>query len=171
MGADGVVKMITDPTLPNIGGPAELDYEQVFLFRFSRTPPEFRHSLDQGAELAMVRDKMTAAGCACTLPPPHAGAKVFVWPEQYPTVMDAIAELESPLFSSNVVILESLMPSLEDLVAAIPRKANVHEKERQAFTSVGRMAQAAPQADSLGSYDWWANLECVLDETRTFLCS
>lgn len=168
--ADGIVNMITDPTLPNLGGLVECDTEQVFVFRFSRTPPEFKNSLVQGAHLAMVRDKMAAAGCACTLPPPHAGAKVFVWPEQYQTVMDAIGELERPLLSSNVVILESLMPCLEDLVATIPRKANVHEKERQIFTSVACIAEAPMQAETCGN-SGWANLECVLAEVRTFLCS
>ena len=39
----------------------EPDTEQVFLFRFSRTPPEFKHALEQGASLAVVREKMAVA--------------------------------------------------------------------------------------------------------------
>lgn len=167
--ADGVVRMIADPTLSNIDGPGTPDMEQVFLFRFSRTPIEFKNALERGPQLATVRDEMTAAGCACTLPSPHAGAKVFVWPPQYQTVMDAIGQLGMPLFSSNVVILESLMPCLEDLVVAIPRKANVHEKERQSLTVVACMAQASAQTQSSDSSDW-GDLECVLEEARTFLC-
>lgn len=166
--ADGVVRVITDPASANIGGPATPDTEQVFLFRFSRTPPEFKIALQQGRQLAAVRDQMKAADCAYTLPAPNAGAKVFVWPQQYQTVMDAIGKLETPLFSSNVVILESLMPCLEDIIAEIPRKANVHEKERQAFTSVACIAEAAIQSKS--SDNCWGNLECVLAERRTFLC-
>jgi hypothetical protein len=166
--ADGVVRMITDPALSNIGGPATPDTEKVFLFRFSRTPPEFKIALEQGRQLADVRDQMEAADCAYTLPAPNAGAKVFVWPQQYQTVMDAIGKLERPLFSSNVAILESLMPCLEDLIATIPRKANVHEKERQAFTSVACIAEAPIQSKSFDKC--WGDLECVLAEERTFLC-
>jgi len=157
--ADGVIEMVTDPT-QSVPHEEEHLMEQVWLLRFSRTPREFNDALECGPELAAIRERMTSAGCAYVLRPPHAGAKVFVWPEQYKTVLDAIDELENPLFSSNVVILQSLIMNLEDVVANIPRRANVHEKERRELAAcVGVHARSSERQSkefSLG------DLECVL---------
>merc|ERR1712080_772960 len=97
------------------------------MIQFSRMPKEFVNALEQGRHLEVVREKMKKAGCPCILST-HGGAKVFVWPEQYQTVLHAVGGLSRKLFTSHVIILESLLPRLEDIVAEIPASKEIRKK-------------------------------------------
>jgi len=103
------------------------DMDQVFLFPYMRAPKEFKDALLEGLELRFVREKMRDAGQECILQP--SGAKVFVWPEQYSIVIDALKSKEIQLRASYVIIAESLLPSLEASIASIQSKKNVRPKK------------------------------------------
>lgn len=168
--ADGVVMNITNPTLSFVEM-SESDYEDVFLFRFTRTPKEFVAALQQEPELMNIRTKLEEAGHACLLIGENAGAQVFVWPEQYQSVMAAVHALDQRLFTSNIVILRSLMPLLEDIVAKIPSKKNVRVKKdaKHLLTSVAASQHNPHDCDHEQSdgQDWG----CVLATVGTFLCA
>jgi hypothetical protein len=70
---------------------------------------------------------MQETGCPFTMME-HASAKIFVMPGQYHDVLEAIRKCGIPLFTSGVIISESLMHCLEDVVQRIPPKLKVRVK-------------------------------------------
>eukprot|EP00933_Yihiella_yeosuensis_P054760 TRINITY_DN53313_c0_g1_i1.p1 TRINITY_DN53313_c0_g1~~TRINITY_DN53313_c0_g1_i1.p1 ORF type:complete len:510 (-),score=81.57 TRINITY_DN53313_c0_g1_i1:250-1716(-) len=121
--------------------------EQIFLYPYSRAPAEFKEVLLEGKELGPTRELMRAKGCDFVLEP--SGAKVFVWPEQYPAVLDALRSLEMSLRTSHVIIAESLLPALEASIGAIAHKKNVRPKKSSVMTlvSIGKTVSTSSSSD------------------------
>lgn len=103
-----------------------LPLEPLYLYHYSRPSDALRVALLEGPELRGIREKMREAGCSCTLEP--SGAKLFYDP-QYASVMEsALAQYDGRLFSSHVVVQRSLVPTLHDAIASIPRKQKVKQE-------------------------------------------
>lgn len=103
--------------------------DTIFLYPYNRAPEEFRSVLLEGDKLDRIRKSMKAAGCDFFLQP--SGAKVFVWPEQYPAVMRALRQWQwnKPLKASHVIISKSLLPDLEATIEELASRKNVRLKK------------------------------------------
>lgn len=145
--ADGVADMIRSSPHAN---DTSVVPEQIFLLPYTRAPMEFKEALLEGAELCSVREKMRAAGQDFVLQ--ASGAKVFVWPEQYAAVIEAVDRTETQLRASHVIIAESLLPALEASIATISSKRNVRPKKLGVLCVASAAAQATP-GSALGAED------------------
>lgn len=102
--------------------------EDIFVHTFSRTPQEFTRALLEGKDLRGAREALSNHGYACVL---QSGAKVFVLPEQYSLVMQALEQSDTILQPSCVIVTESLIPELEASLASIASRKNVRVKTTQ----------------------------------------
>jgi len=134
--ADAIEKQIRGSAEPGI----DADKEPVFLFKFTRMPQAFVTALDSSPHFAELRSELDAHGLPYRA---QRKARVLVWPGQYQDVMDAINEKNLVLETSSIVILESLMPVLEDMVAQVHSSDNVRVKSGSE-TVLASVAQRVP---------------------------
>jgi hypothetical protein len=99
--------------------------EQVYVMKFMRACEAYRAAILDGEQLRGIRTEMEAAGCPYLL---ESGAKVFVWPEQYQSVLHALHKEYDRLYASHVIVSESLVPLVEESIDSIPSKKNVRRK-------------------------------------------
>jgi len=159
----------------------DVEEEEAFLLPYMRTPPEFKEALcgDRiSDELREVRDRMETNGLDCKLEP--SGAKIFVWPEQYEAIMEAVHQHAIDLKPSHVITVESLMPALMSTIEKIRSNLNVRIRKDgvRVLTKVARTTLNSHASSALGAGDEtsdegsemedWKDLLCV---KRTFLCS
>jgi len=166
--ADAVEKLIDDQAevVPNTA-----IHEQVFLFKFTRMPKDFVAALDKELDLRLadLRKELDERGLPYRL---QGKARVLVWPNQYQTVMDEIREQGIELETSSVIILESLMPVLEDIVSSAPSKRNVRVKNgrKRAIASVASRVPGPCSSNAndqeAPDFDDWARFLIV---EKTFL--
>ena len=104
--------------------------EEVLLIEYDRTPKskaEFENAISNGAKLRPVCDFLRLCGYSSK----HtSGAWIFVWPDQYPWVLEHVKRENMQLRCSTVLIAASIMPELDALVLAISRKHEIKEKNK-----------------------------------------
>lgn len=89
-----------------------------------------RTALLEGEELKGCRDALASKGLSAELP---CGAKVFVLPEQWDSVINAIDSLD--LKPWHVVFSEEFEKALNEAVKSLPSKAQIREKQRSRLPS------------------------------------
>merc|ERR1712226_1491939 len=87
----------------------------VVLLKFTRSPRVFREALMECAELADARHELEASGFASEL---ASGAKIFVQPDHYEAVLEAIRLGSWSLYPEHVIV----EPHQEDMVVQLVRK-------------------------------------------------
>merc|ERR1712087_166117 len=71
--------------------------------------------LHEGPELEPVRASATEAGHSCSL---KSGARMFLYPEQYPSILSILPDVD--LRPHHVLVSEAFLPLLFAEVRAIP---------------------------------------------------
>ncbi|CAE7838186.1 unnamed protein product [Symbiodinium sp. CCMP2592] len=105
------------------------DEPRIVLLSFSRCPECFRHALLEGPAVADVRAALHDRGYEAVL---ACGMKVFVHPEQYESVREAVQDqqLRGVSFkSSQVVVAEDLEGLVVKALQAIPSSQQVRLRE------------------------------------------
>jgi len=97
----------------------------VHVIQYSRHPSILRSALLEGEELRICRDALAANGFSAEQP---SGAKVFVLPEQFDSVLSAIDSLD--LKPWHVVVSEEFEKAVDQAVKRLPSQAQVREKQR-----------------------------------------
>merc|ERR1712232_922547 len=97
----------------------------------TRCGKELRKALDTGDELETVRAAAKEAGHECHL---RSGARIFVYPEQYRSILAVLPDTE--LRAHHVVICEAFLPLLYKDIAKIPSKCNVRPSQEKLFALV-----------------------------------
>lgn len=108
--------------------------DAVHVIQYSRHPNSLKTALLEGEELRACRDALAAAGLS---PEHHTGAKIFVKPEQYESVIDALEGSAEgwPLKPWHVVVSEEFEGAVDKAVKSLPSKAQVREKQRSVVPS------------------------------------
>jgi len=132
------------------------------------------NALLTGPELLPVREAMERDGCPRIL---EGGAKIFVWPHQYPMVLEELRNQDISALPSHVIVAESLLPQLEASIATIPSQKNVRKKNDGIFV-VAHVPNAHQEQTTHGTeegtededveeFEAWNH---VLSVERTFIC-
>lgn len=103
---------------------------RVHVIEFSRHPQVLRQALLEGQLLSKCRDALTSQGLAPEL---SSGAKVFVQPEHFTPVTEAVASMN--LKPWHVVTSDEFEPLVMTTVQGLPGRAQVREKGRTSFVS------------------------------------
>lgn len=130
---------------------------RVLLMQFSRSPEAFRKALMHCSDLASVRESLKEHGLPIEL---QSGAKVFVQPEDYPAVLEAIKLGKWVLHPSDIIVDPALEVSVLQVARNLPRD------------DAGRRAKVLPrgsQAVPLNFAAKSAELGGVVCQTRTFI--
>ena len=149
-----------DTSLALVGAPATQDAatDSVWLYPYTRSPKEFNEVLIHGPQLQQVRRQLEAQGLDYTLP--HSRAKMFVWPNQYESVLLALENLDIVLRSSHVIASSSLLPALEASIATIPSAINVRVKKNGAVLVTNAPGTSLPwrvqRPTSAGAVSTWS---------------
>jgi len=159
--------------------------EDVHVYTYSRTPKEFIRALLEGQDLGHVREALANHGYNCVL---ESGAKVFVKPEQYSVVMQALEQSDIVLRSSCVIVAQTFVPELEASLASIASRKNVRVKKAgKLHMETMCNSQRALSSEMLGeighdlsstrghelTFEYAGNIPELanLEVKRTFLCS
>jgi len=97
----------------------------VHIIQFSRHPSMLRAALLEGIELKACREALAAEGFS---PEQPSGAKVFVKPSQFDSVLSATASLD--LKPWHFVVSDEFEKAVDEAVKSLPSKAQVREKQR-----------------------------------------
>merc|ERR1712150_146521 len=81
----------------------------------------------------------------------QSGAKVFVKPEQYQAVMQALDRANIVLRPSYVIVAKSFIPELEASIASIPSRKNVRPKSQHILISCTRFGGQTEGVSSVPS--------------------
>lgn len=153
-------------SIPDIDASTETGKEAIHVLRFSKgKTDEFRDGLLNGRSLNACRDAMARSGYPCVLP---SGAFIFVKPDQYRLVQEALCGIE--LHPYHVIISDEFEFLLDELLAQFPYKARPREKpaSRQSFEFQGDR-DCSHSSDRLGE-DCWNDAQAQQAVSRTFLC-
>jgi len=139
----------------------DIHEEPVWLYPYMRTPKEFMTALLTGPDFENIRRIMDDSKC----PYIHkeSGAKIFVWPEHYKTVLEALARSDAKLRSSHIIVAQSFLTNLEKCVARLPSRKNVRVKKDGISLVFG--CQANPTASSSAANVPGLSLKQDMEET------
>eukprot|EP00929_Paragymnodinium_shiwhaense_P107485 TRINITY_DN73601_c0_g1_i1.p1 TRINITY_DN73601_c0_g1~~TRINITY_DN73601_c0_g1_i1.p1 ORF type:complete len:607 (+),score=52.16 TRINITY_DN73601_c0_g1_i1:28-1821(+) len=101
--------------------------EKIFVVKFNRCGRQLQEALHTGPQLETVRAAAKTAGHPCVL---RSGASVFLYPEQYPSVL---AVLNMQLRAHHVVVCEAFLPLLYSDISVIPAKQKVRPTSLKVF--------------------------------------
>jgi hypothetical protein len=93
--------------------------------KFMRACEAYRAAILDGEQLRGIRTEMQAAGCPYLL---ESGAKVFVWPEQYQSVLEALDKAYDRLYAVGISLDLGLVRLVEESIVSIWSKKNVRRK-------------------------------------------
>ncbi|CAE8700200.1 unnamed protein product [Polarella glacialis] len=142
--AEGVLGMI-----PRRGGAPETI--EVIILKFVRAPEAYRKALMEGPELRECRDALEGRAL---LP---SGAKVFVRPEHYESVMEGIRRSGlKELFTSHVIVAQEFEHLVEKALFSVPSNDRV----------VGKVLMALPAARAV---QWDEGSQFSVKVKRTFI--
>eukprot|EP00933_Yihiella_yeosuensis_P051266 TRINITY_DN49143_c0_g1_i1.p1 TRINITY_DN49143_c0_g1~~TRINITY_DN49143_c0_g1_i1.p1 ORF type:complete len:698 (+),score=112.78 TRINITY_DN49143_c0_g1_i1:62-2095(+) len=96
---------------------------RVVILKFSRSPNSFRMALLEGPELLDCRSALQEAGMEVVL---ERGAKIFMRPEHYWSLREAIQQDGMQLFSSHVLVAAEFEHLVLQALASIPGSEQVH---------------------------------------------
>ena len=122
------------------------DDAKVILLKLSRRPKVLREVLLQAPELAQCREAMEERGFAVEL---DSGAKVFVRPEHYVPVKEALRLGGWPLHADNVLVDPALEATLLEVLERLPNEAGVRVRSA-ASISLGGERRSLEAFDSDG---------------------
>jgi len=149
------------------GEPLEsVESDRVFLYPYKRAPAEFVESLLNGPQLKPIRDVMIASGCPHIL---EEGTKIFVWPNQYNSVLLRVREQGISLRASHVIASESILHLIEASIADIPSQKNVRVK-KDAVVELTSASGASLGEAPLDATDKDDSLHHIFQVERTFIC-
>jgi len=97
----------------------------VLLLKFTRSPQIFREALMTCPELAECRQKLENCGFAIEL---DSGAKVFVQPDHYDALLEAIRLSNWSLDPSHVIVESNLEAVVVQLVTRLHGKHKIYPK-------------------------------------------
>lgn len=118
--------------------PQETEYgDVVHLVKLTRCGPELQTSLHKGTELETIRAAAREAGHSCQLP--LSGASIFVYPQQYASIMSVLRGGE--LRAHHVVIAEAFLPLLFEAISKLPSKKKVRPSSVKPFAVVDGESQ------------------------------
>ena len=80
-----------------------------------------------GQELQHVRQELRDHGHGMI----YNGGEIVIWAERYAEAIDALEEQQLKLKTSNVIVSQSLLPSLEACLLSIPRRHNVRLRRKR----------------------------------------
>ncbi|CAE7689449.1 unnamed protein product, partial [Symbiodinium pilosum] len=104
---------------------------RVLILGFSRSPESFKHALLEGPDLAPLRASLQERQYPCVL---DSGAKVFVRPEQYEAVLEAIRQEEARglvMKSSHVIVSEDVEEMVVKVLCSVPSSQQVRVRTAQ----------------------------------------
>lgn len=101
-----------------LGTRAEEPQRRVVLLKFGRRPEVFRTALLTSEALGPVRRALEAQGLAVVLP---TKAKVFVHPQHYEPVMEAIRQQGLTLYGDHVIVEPELVPTVKGVLRRITK--------------------------------------------------
>jgi len=122
--------------------------DAVVLLEVDRTPGTLRHALVAGDELANVRDALESNGHRVELP---SGAKIFVRPEQYQSVVTAIEDMD---LKPRHIIVSVEFDNLVNAVIGAVKRTTVKRR---------RITTTRP------SFCTWKSVQVNVEVRRTFI--
>jgi hypothetical protein len=143
---------------------AELE-EQVFLLRFGNGDYDlFRAALRERPELRSCREALADAGHPLT-----EHGFIFVKPEQYPAVLQALTGIK--LHPFHVIVAESLEPALEEAYKTLPYRKRPREKRADRQRLIKSLQNAQARRELLHAALYRDDQKCILTVERTFICT
>jgi len=97
----------------------------LVLLKFTRSPQAFREALMESPELAEVRDKLQSSGLNVEL---ASGAKVFVEPDHYEAMLEAVRLGNWNLYPEHVIVDPTLETTVIEIVRKLHGKYKVYSK-------------------------------------------
>jgi len=125
--------------------------------RFSRSPQAFSNALMHCADLASVRESLKDHGFPVELP---SGAKLFVQPDDYCAVLEAVRLGQWVLHPSDIIVDPTLEASVLQVARNLPRD------------EAGRRAKVLPRGSQVVPLNFAAKsveLGSVVYQARTFI--
>jgi hypothetical protein len=101
----------------------------IIILKFSRSPAPFRAALldSEGDALFECRAALANAHLDVVLP---SAAKVFVRPEHYTHLLEALEHNNMPLYSSHVLVAEEFEAAVMTALMSLPSSCQVRNRER-----------------------------------------
>lgn len=112
-------------------GSMPIDYEKIYLMKFTRNPHELEEVLHAGQLLEPIRDAIRKSGNSCRHP---SGATLLVYPEHVAAVMQSISGFDLRPF--HIIVTESWKPLVYEAVRQIPSRLSVRPRAQQLVTYV-----------------------------------
>eukprot|EP00929_Paragymnodinium_shiwhaense_P072466 TRINITY_DN36783_c0_g1_i3.p1 TRINITY_DN36783_c0_g1~~TRINITY_DN36783_c0_g1_i3.p1 ORF type:complete len:261 (-),score=22.84 TRINITY_DN36783_c0_g1_i3:28-810(-) len=113
-----------------------IDYETIYIIKFTRNPKELEDVLHAGATLETVRNVIIKAGYSCRH---SSGATIMVYPEHMEEVLQTLSKLDLRPF--HVVVTKAWKPLLYEAVEQIRRRLSVRPREE---TTIAIASNADP---------------------------
>eukprot|EP00438_Fugacium_kawagutii_P014813 Skav234787 [mRNA] locus=scaffold69:69756:70532:+ [translate_table: standard] len=135
--------------------PAE---ETVYLLHYNRSSERFHQALSGGRALESCRAALEAAGFQWLQ---DSGAKVFVHPWQFESIMATIVQQDVQLRPHHVIVSESLEHDVEASLSDLPCRDGARVKRRGVLEATYAGDQSEAEEDLA--------MDLVAD--RTFLCA
>jgi len=120
--------MWEEPRVP----PRSSDYgDVVYLVKFTRCGKVLEDALHKGRELETVRAAAADAHQSCKL---RSGASIFVYPNQYQSIMCTLSDAD--LRPHHVLVSEAFLPLIYLELTKLPSRANVRPGRSQPYALV-----------------------------------
>lgn len=117
----------------------------VCLLTYSRSPKSFRDVLMKGPDLSACRSALESQGFLVEL---QSGTKIFVEPDVYPAVMEAIQLGDFKLAREHVIVSPQLESTVRKLVDDLPKKDKVYARGPHSKVPLG-LADIASLGESM----------------------
>merc|ERR1712232_1171300 len=94
---------------------------RIHLLSSTRAGDELRRALQEGRELEQVRTAAAEHGQTCYLK--NSGASIFVYPNEYASILSRINRCA--LKPHHVIVSEAFLPLVYNEIAQIPSRSNI----------------------------------------------
>ena len=112
---------------------------QIYLDAYSKTPKEWKDALETSQLLKSCRHALTIAGYSWELQ--DSGAKIFVRPEHFDAVSQALAEHD--LQKYNVIVAEEFVGLLEETIQQMSSRKRPKLKDRRTVLTLHMQASSS----------------------------